>query len=408
MRLAVELDGTVVGTLSGEPRAFDFTATAEGMDRFGPNSTALSVAIPLAPSPRRDHSERRRNWFAELLPEGDQYDYLLAQGGLRRGDVLGFLSRYGRDVAGAVQLWDLDDPTEPKTPSFRTLTPTQVRSLLEDPIGSPLANDPGQGKTSLGGVQPKIVLVKTADGWAQALGGYPSTHILKPQLSGPRATVIYDEEYGSRLARRLGLAAFDTWIEDFDGHPAIVIERYDRAGGGRVHQEDFSQVLGSAGNQKYQELGGVVSLRRIASTLKAHAPETDLRRLARMVVLAVGIGNLDLHSKNLGLLHPLDGEVSLAPAYDVVPQAHFPGDGRLALAVNGRYRHAEITGDDLFAEFVSWGVRRARAVVQDTLDELDSALRDEAPLDGAYAHLQETLLSFVDNLRSGRPAGGAG
>lgn len=408
MRLAVELDGTIVGTLSGEPRSFDFTATADGIGRFGANSTALSVAIPLAPSPRRDQAERRRNWFAELLPEGDQYDYLLTQSGVRRGDVLGFLARYGRDVAGALQLWDLDDPTEPKTPLLRALSSAQIRLLLEDPIGSPLANDPAQGKSSLGGVQPKVVLVKTADGWAQALGGYPSTHILKPQLSGQRATVIYDEEYGSRLARRLGLAGFDTWIEDFDGHPAIVIERYDRVGGGRVHQEDFSQALGASGNQKYQELGGVVSLHRIASALKAHAPEVDLRRLARMVVLAVGIGNLDLHSKNLGLLHPLDGEVTLAPAYDVVPQAHLPGDGRLALAVNGTYRHAEIAREDLFSEFVSWGVRRAKTIVDDTLDELHAALQAEAPLDGAYPYLQETLASFVDNLRRGKAVGAVG
>ena len=398
MRLAVELYGTIVGRLEGESRTFDFVPSPEGIEAFEPNSTVLSVAIPLAPAQRRDRVGRRRNWFEELLPEGDQYDYMLAQSGVRRDDTPAFLARYGRDVAGALQLWDLDDPTEPRVPSVRPVSTSDIRALLRDPIGSPLANDPRLGKSSLGGVQPKVVLVRTPTGWAQALGGHPTTHILKPQLDGNGATVIYDEEYGSRLARRLGLADFSTSIEQFDDLPAIVIERYDRVDVRRVHQEDFSQVLGAGGNQKYQEVGGVVSLKRTAEVLKTHASDDDLRRLARMVVLAVGIGNLDLHTKNLGLLHPSGGEVTLAPAYDVVPQAHMPGDGRLALAVNGRYRHLDVTRADLLAEFASWGMRRAAATVHATLECLREAVEDETPLHGAFPDLQERILGFVDHL----------
>lgn len=404
MRLAVELYGERVGTLEGDARSFDFTASAEGLARFGANSLVLSTAIPLVPNPRRDHGGRRRNWFTELLPEGDQYAYLLAQGGIRRGDTPGFLARYGRDVAGALQLWDLDDPTEPKTPSLRPLTPAGIRALLADPIGSPLANDARAGKSSLGGVQPKIVLVKAPGGWAQALGGHPTTHILKPQL-GDTSTVIYDEEYGSRLARRLGLAEFATSIELFDGLPALVVERYDRIHGERVHQEDFNQALGAGGNEKYQRLGGVVSLRRVAELLVRFASGPDLAHLARMVVFAVGIGNLDLHTKNLALLHPADGEVMLAPAYDVVPQAHQANDGELALAVNDVYRHAEVTRDDLLAEFTRWGLRRTEALVDATLEELDAAVASEVPLDSAHPGLRDDIARFIGNLREGRAAG---
>lgn len=93
-------------------------------------------------------------------------------------------------------------PTEPKMPGLKAATATGVRQLLEDPISSPSGNDAVAGKSALGGVQPKIVLVKTEQGWAQALGGYPTTHILKPQLGGDSSTVIFDEEFGSRIARR--------------------------------------------------------------------------------------------------------------------------------------------------------------------------------------------------------------
>ncbi len=406
MRLAVELYGVRIGTLAGDSRTFDFEPSAEGIATFGANSSILSIAVPLTPEQRRDHSGRRRNWFSELLPEGDQYDYMLAQGQIRRDDTPAFLSRYGRDVAGALQLWDLENPSEPATPSLRVVTAAEIRALLDDPIGSPLANAPFAGKSSLGGVQPKVLLVREGEGWAQALGGYPTTHILKPQLRAGRETTIFDEEYGSRIARRLGLADFATSVEEFAGLPTLVIERYDRNGNRRIHQEDFNQALGVRGNEKYQEIGGVVSLRRVAESLKRYAPDGDLRRLARMVVLAVGIGDLDMHTKNIGLLHPEDDDLRLAPAYDVVPQAHMPGDGRMALAINKKYRHSELTRDDLLAEFVSWGLRRAAVTIGETLDELGSALSEERPLQGAYPLLHEQTAVFVDNLRQGSPVGG--
>jgi len=401
MTLAVELHGTIVGTLEGDARSFDFVPSAEGIERFGANSSVLSVAIPLLPLTRRDHAGRRRNWFGELLPEGIQYDYMLQQGGLRPGDTLGFLARYGRDVAGAVQVWDPDDPTEPRAPTIRPVTRAEVRGLLEDPIGSPLANAPGSGKSSLGGVQPKVVLTRTREGWAQALGGYPSTHILKPQLAGNNASMIFDEEYGSRIAHTLGLADFATHVEDFDGLAALVIERYDRVGEQRVHQEDFNQALGASGNEKYQEPRGVVSLQRVADTLTRHCPQEDLVRFAQMVIMAVAIGNLDMHTKNIGLLHPADGSVRLTPAYDVVPQAHLSNDGRLALAVNRKYRLLDVTADDLLEEFTSWGLKRAAATVGETLERLKGVVMDEAPLDQAFPALQEQILSFISRLRTG-------
>lgn len=404
MRLAVELHGTVVGTLADNGRAFDFSVAEAGVERFGTNSTVLSIAIPLTPTQRRDHASRRQNWFNELLPEGDQYAHMVAQGGIRRGDTLGFLARYGRDVAGALQIWDMDDPTEPRPPGTRPLSEPEIRALLQDPIASPLGNDPLTGKSSLGGVQPKIVLIRSEHGWAQALGGAPTTHILKPRIGDD--TTIFDEEYGSRIARRIGLTDFGSTLQEFDGLPALVIERYDRhPNGERIHQEDFSQALGAERNEKYQELGGVVSLQRVADALKRHAPESALHRLARMVIVTVAIGNLDMHTKNISLLHPPDGEIQLAPSYDLVPQAHQPNDGRLALAVNGVYRHADVSRDDLVAELSGWGLRRASAAIDECLEQLAFAIDHESPHGSAFPRLQEQLSAFVENLRSGRPAG---
>lgn len=112
---------------------------------------------------------------------------------------------------------------------------------------NPLGNKPTGGKTSLAGVQDKIVLARTTRGWNRVIDGWPSTHIVKPE-SADNPTAIYDEEYGARIVRAASLSAFDTRIEEFDGAPGLVIERYDRspdAPQGRIHQEDFSQILGA-------------------------------------------------------------------------------------------------------------------------------------------------------------------
>lgn len=407
MKLALDLYGVNIGHLEGEDaRTFDFVATGEARAAFGVNSRVLSVLMPLTKAGPRQHAGRRRNWFAELLPEGDQLDYMLAQSKIRRGDVPSFLARYGRDVAGALQIWDVDDPAEPRTPDILPVDARRIRELLHDPLGAPLANAPGAGKSSLGGVQPKIVLAWASDAWHQALGGYPSTHILKPQIE-KKPTVIFDEEYGARLARRLDLARFDTRIEEFDGLPALVIERFDRAHGLRVHQEDFNQALGAAGNQKYQEIGGVVSLRRVADTLYRYATTSDIDKLAQMTTLAVAVGNLDMHTKNLGLLHPASGDVTLAPAYDVVPMAHHrDSDGKMALAVNKKYQHSEVTRADLVAEMQTWGARRPEQLVQSTLERLFEIAEGEQPLDGAYPLLRDDVLRFTRNLIEGRAVGG--
>ena len=329
MRLAVELHGTLLGHLEGsDSRTADFHPSEEGIAAFGVGSRVLSVAIPLTPVLPRHHAARRRTWFVELMPEGDQLEYMLAQAAVRRGDILGFLAHYGRDIAGAVQLWDVDDPTEPRTPGLEAVDRTGIRRLLEEPQVAPLGNEVRVGKTSLAGVQPKIVLARVQGSWNRVIGGYPSTHILKPRVSA-RPTSIYDEEYGSRLARSLGLLDYATDIVDFDGLDALVVERFDR-----------------------------------------------------------------------------EGEVTLAPAYDVVPMTHLSGvDGRLALAVGGEYLHGRVTVEHLESELTRWGLRRSRALVESTLEELRSAALREEPLAGAHGGLADDVVRFATNLLDGRAAG---
>lgn len=406
--LVVELYGTRVGVLTGPWRTFDFVTDPGAVAEFGIDSTVLSAAIPLTAVPVRARKERRQNFFRELLPEGRMLSRLAQQAGVAEQDVIGLLRRYGRDVAGALQIWDPDVPGEPKQPALEPLSAGGVAKMLRHVQRDPLGNKPYGGKTSLAGVQDKIVLARTEDGWNRVIDGWPSSHILKPE-SRDYPTSIYDEEFGARFARATGLTSYSTWIEEFEGVPAVVVERYDRsphAPQGRIHQEDFSQVLGAAGDQKYPKYGGRVSLERIARMFSAAGDRGSLERLFRLIVVSVAVGNLDLHAKNISLVHRPDGSMTLSPAYDMVPQAHQPNDGEVALAVAGEYRHAAIALDHLAKEGRAWGLATAADLAEETLATVLHLTRSETPHPRAYPGLTHNIARFASNLLTGHTIDG--
>ena len=401
VELAVELYGTRVAVLRGPDwRAADLAFTPDALDRWGVNSPVLSVAAPLEVRPRRARAERRRNVLAEMLPEGPMRVSLARVAGVPDSDVPGLLARFGRDIAGAAQVYDPRAPWEPPTPELIPVDDAAIARLLD---ALNLGNHLTRGKTSLAGVQPKIVLALRDGRWHQPVGGAPSTHIVKPALPG-RGAALAEEEFGHRLATALGLCRTSATLQDLGGRECLVVERYDRDGDVRVHQEDFNQALGLSGDQKYQETGGHARLRRVAEVVAQHAP-ADLDRLAAHVIVAVAIGNLDLHAKNLSLLHPADGSTALAPAYDMVPLAHLPGvDGRLAMAVDGEYRHAAVTLAHLEGEVASW--RADPGVVRRTLSDLHDLLGEHEPRPDV-APVRDAITRCTGRLLSGHPIGNA-
>lgn len=206
------------------------------------------------------------------------------------------------------------------------------------------------------------------------------------------------------MARAVALTSYATWVEEFEGIPAVVIERYDRdplAPQGRVHQEDGNQVLGASGVQKYQREGGAVTLERLARAFRGAGGTPMVEALFRQLAVAVAVGNLDMHAKNISVLHPPDATCRLAPAYDMVPQTHLPTDGELALAVNDVYRHASVTGADLVAEGERWGITNATALLQAMLTDPAAAVNAEVPLPGAYPGLVDEIGGFIERLRQG-------
>lgn len=396
--LRVDLYGTRIGTLSGERDRFDFLAHDDGFVRFGVDSNVMSVAVPLRRRPRREDLTRRRAFFEEVLAEGGVRRTLADNARLDSENTLGLLARYGRDTAGALQIWNEADPAEPRTPEARSVSAVDVKRMFNEVKVSPLGNSGRRRVSSLAGMQDKILLVRTENGWAEPLDGYPSTHIIKP-MNARTQSLIFDEEYGSRFVRALGLASFTTTIEGFDGANALVIERFDRDGnGGRLHQEDFNQALGLIGDRKYEEPDETDRLRRIAGVLKTSSSAAELQKLLQMTALSILIRNFDMHGKNIALLHGADGSVALAPMYDVVPSGHLNVDPEFALAVNGKRHVSEVTLLDVVEEGLSWGLRNPERIVVDTAEQALTTARAERPHPGAHGGLNLAVESAVTSL----------
>lgn len=406
--LRVELYGVHIGTLSGDRDRFGFEAHRDGLERFGLGSQVMSITVPLLRRVRGEDRGRSRAFFEEVLSEGGIRRTLAENARLDTDNTIGLLGRYGRDTAGALQIWNESDPLEPRVAEARPVTAAEVKTMFQEVRFAPLGNTGRRRVSSLAGVQDKVLLVRTSEGWAEPLDGYPSTHIVKP-MNTQVPSLIFDEEYGSRFVRALGLASFSTSIEVFDGASALVIERFDRDGdGGRVHQEDFNQALGYIGDRKYEETGETDRLKKIAEVLRTHASSADLHNLLRMTALSVVLNNYDMHAKNIGLLHEENGEVSLAPMYDVIPSAHLNVDHDFALAVNGKRAADALSLADVVEEGRSWGVRRPERIVTDVAEGVVATAQAEQPhaaAHGGLAHaVENTALRLLDDYaRSSAP-----
>jgi serine/threonine-protein kinase HipA len=351
--------------------------TADAVRTYGLDSCPLSLSLPV--TDRWLDSPALERYLDNLLPESPLRGALERTNGIRPGDVFGLLSVIGHECAGAVQFTATGEP--PGAGRLRPLSTDEVGRLVHDlPTLDPPDDLPITA--SLGGIQAKVLLARTPDGWAWPADGALSTHLIKPEpitAAGIRDLVRL-EEWALRVATAAGLPAARAHVDDFDGRPAIVVERFDRTGGRRSHQEDFAQALGLASSDKYESsLAGPSRLHQIAVAAGAQAlDERAFRRdLLRAVTFHIVIGNGDAHAKNYSLLISEGGRYSLAPLYDVAP----------GFVVEPRYRHAghavdglvdlrSITATHLVAEAAGWGLPRELA--RDTVVEVAQAVQAAA------------------------------
>jgi serine/threonine-protein kinase HipA len=338
-RLRVFLADEPVGELERRgPTRYQLEYDPDFVREHGEGSVVLSASLPLREEPYPN--AQTKPFFEGLLPEGVARREVARAVGVSESNGFGLLGAIGADCAGAVVILPPDEG-EPREGNILWLSEEEVEDRLRDLPNHPLGVDPEEGiRLSLGGVQQKLIVVRAPNGQiGQPAGGAPSTHIIKPD-QGRYPDIVANEAFGLRVAACAGLDVARTEIKRFGEVETLVVERYDRTISGvgtivRLHQEDMCQALGVLPSAKYEAEGGP-SLTQIFELLREVSTAGDLRAVALATLVNFLLGNSDAHAKNLSLLYDRPGAVRLAPLYDIVSTAVYPGlTSRLAMTIAG-------------------------------------------------------------------------
>ncbi|RRN64266.1 type II toxin-antitoxin system HipA family toxin [Caulobacter sp. 602-1] len=374
MGLVVRMDGFALpaGYLASDANhAISFAYDDRYVAAGGP---PLSLSMPVEQVDFGDVATRA--FFDNLLPENDQMQRVMDREGLARDDIVGLLSHLGADCSGAISCLPVGaDPI--KVPGvlaedYELLSPEAVAAIVHSLAEKQRLPDAVRDPSPVAGVQRKIALTHTAQGFATPKAGkkVPTTHILKvPETRLGRDARL--EEAAAHLAQSVGLEVSVPKALVIDGVEVLLIERFDRVVRDgvvyRLHQEDFAQALGLPATLKYQRNGGagrVFDSAAIATLLKqTTAPALAREAFLSATIFNLLIGNTDNHAKNHGLIYRHGGAPSLAPLYDLLPsRMNLDFNDQLAFNIGGADHPDKITANDLLAFFATFGFSRGAAL----------------------------------------------
>ena len=167
------------------------------------------------------------------------------------------------------------------------------------------------GKLSISGVQPKLSVKLDKKRNMLIVVNEGGEYILKPQ-TGTFPNIPENEHCCMDIAEALGIETPPHCLLALkDKSLAYVIKRFDRRNGDKIHQEEFSQLLGK---EKY--IGSVEQIAKKISEVST-APGYDLQLFFERVLLNFILGNGDAHLKNYTMRYAGE-ERRLSPAYDIV------------------------------------------------------------------------------------------
>ena len=217
----------------------------------------------------------------------------------------------------------------------------------QDPVSTLMRRLVQPGAT-LGGAQPKALL-QTDSGPC----------IVKFSELGDAVDSPLIEHASMTLARQAGIRVADTRVLSLPlrhgkARHALLVERFDRRGGYRVHCLSARTLLRAADlPQSYGALASVL--------WRLGHPERQIgmrEELFRRLVFNILIDNTDDHERNHSARLELDGYYDLSPAYDVLPALQNLGYQALEVGRAG----AESSLDNALSALNDFGLKRPRAL----------------------------------------------
>ncbi len=350
-------DRTAIVTYKGVPAG---ELREVGADtRFVYNDGWTETIACALPATQPDHYYRNGliPFFEHLAPEGWLRGRQARAGGTAEQDDFGLLLNYGADCIGAVGI------LEPDASQF--VAPAEP-NVIEAAAALP-------GRT-LSGVQKKLLAFRADKGFEPCIRlSDPATHIAKFNRED-LPTLVQNENLSLELGREiLGEAAITkakpAVLAGIEGL-ALLVERFDRAGGEKLRLEDFAQILGKPRGREfdgkyhssYEEAATVIT--RFSARARI-----DLARYFRLVIFNLVLGNADAHLKNFSLLETPEG-LRLSPAYDLINTLVYPEYERDAALEIGDAKRAFDTLDRTLVEALGAAIGLPAPEVKRSLDTL--------------------------------------
>lgn len=262
-------------------------------------------------------------FFRNALPEGALRKWVQEQLGRGQDGEYAMLVQLGEDLPGALRVVEGLDATE--------------TSLSRPEPSAPASPTKVGVRFSLAGIQLKASVIAGDDRVTLPLRDEAGDWIAK--FPSARHDALPENEFSVlRWARRVGLDVPEHRLFPVDeiqnlpsGFPregrALLVRRFDRAAGARIHQEDFAQIFNLQPEEKYVA-GGLpdfVHYGAIAAIVARHAGEADLEEALRRLVFSVLCGNADAHCKNWAFIYRDRRRARLSPLYDVVATVAYEG-----------------------------------------------------------------------------------
>jgi serine/threonine-protein kinase HipA len=169
----------------------------------------------------------------------------------------------------------------------------------------------------------------------------------------------------ARMARDAGLEVVDIHVvESPEGHAHLVIPRFDRRDGERLHQHTLGGLL----HVDYNDPGASSYEEYLRTILRLGMPPAAVIEGYRRMVFNVLAVNQDDHVKNLSFHMGPDGTWSLTPAYDLT----FARGGGWTATHQMRVadKRADITRSDLLAVAAAFAIRNPGGIIDRVADVL--------------------------------------
>ena len=329
-------------------------------------------------------------WFSNLLPEGRLRELIAREQGMSAHREIDLLVRIGGDLPGAVQV--VPDPGAHFDEGFE--------AAADGPVNVP--GPSGRLRFSLAGVGLKFSMRQEGDRLVLPAHGKGGDWIVKTP-DGSYPGLVANEAAVMRLASDVGIEVPEfhvrhrdqvdelgegAWPSDED--EAYVVRRFDRRAEGRVHIEDFAQVLGRSGigEGKYRS-----TVETVAAIAYRGRDRASLREMVRRSVFNLLVGNGDAHLKNWSLIYPDRKIARLSPAYDLVCTAVYPNQAHLGLPFFGTARISEISRDYFARLQASLKVEGG-----DVLDVVDETIErfSETWAAGAAERLPASVATWIE------------